>query len=144
DGRETAPAAVDETYLRQISAADRRAPQPDLRASGRSIGTPGLVRMLDMAHRDHGRLPWESLFEDSMALARHGFPIGGRMADALSASAAGLARDADAAALFLNPDGSAKTLGTWLVNRSYAETLTTLASQGGDAFYSGQIARSIV
>src|SRR5690606_13414802 len=50
DGRETAPAAVDETYLRQISAADRRAPQPDLRASGRSIGTPGLVRMLDMAH----------------------------------------------------------------------------------------------
>ena len=58
DGRETAPAAATADYLRFISDTNRVTPLPTLgsaflstRASGRSIGTPGAVRMLELAHR---------------------------------------------------------------------------------------------
>ncbi len=84
DGRETAPAAATANYLRWVSDTDRTAPQPGgARASGRSIGTPGAVRMLELAHRDHGRLAWGDLFQPAEQLARDGFPIGGRMAAAI-------------------------------------------------------------
>ncbi len=146
DGRETAPAAATANYLRWIDdASDRSAPQPGgARASGRSIGTPGAVRMLDLAYRDHGRLPWGSLFGHGITLATEGFPIGGRMAAAIASSAANLKRDAEATAYFFNADGTPKALGTTIRNPAYARTLTTLATQGADAFYSGDIARGIV
>ena len=66
DGREVAPAAADENYLRWIDNADRTAPRPDARASGRSIGVPGIVRMLADAHcvvvppADHPTPLWSS------------------------------------------------------------------------------------
>lgn len=144
DGRETAPAAADENYLRWVDGADRTTPLPNARASGRSIGTPGVLRMLDIAHQDHGRLPWAGLFEEGMDLARNGFPISGRMADALAAAAPALARDAEAAATFLNQDGSPRKLGDRFINRQYADTLARVAAHGADAFYSGPIARAIV
>lgn len=144
DGRETAPAAADENYLRWVSDTDQTAPLPGVRASGRSIGTPGVVRMLDIAHQDHGSLPWARLFDEGMDLARNGFAISGRMADALAAAAPALARDAQAAGLFLNPDGSPKALGTRFVNHDYADTLARIAAHGADAFYSGPIAQAIV
>ena len=143
DGRETAPAAADTDYLRRVSDTDPSPLLPDVRASGRSVGTPGVVRMLDLAHQDHGSLPWARLFDEGIALSRNGFRISGRMADALKAAAPGLARDADAAALFLNPDGSPKGLGTLFVNQDYADTLALIATQGADAFYSGPIAQAV-
>lgn len=144
DGRETAPAAADANYLQWVSDADRTAPRPSTRASGRSIGTPGVVRMLGLAHQDHGSLPWARLFDEGIDLARNGFAISGRMADALAAAAPSLARDAEATALFLNPDGSAKGLGTPFMNPDYADTLARIAMQGADAFYAGPLAQTIV
>ena len=55
DGREVAPAAATENYLRWISDTDRTEPKPDARASGRSIGVPGIVRLLQDAHTEHGK-----------------------------------------------------------------------------------------
>ena len=80
DGRETAPAAATANYLRWIDDAnDQTLPKPGgPRASGRSIGTPGAVRMLDLAYQDHGKLPWKDLFGYGITLAADGFPIGGR------------------------------------------------------------------
>ena len=146
DGRETAPAAATENYLRYIDdVSDKTAPKPSpLRASGRSIGTPGAVRMLDIAYKDHGKLPWKDLFSYSITLASDGFSIGGRMAAAISTSQAELKRDAEATAYFFNADGTPKALGTKLRNPAYAQTLTTLATQGADAFYTGPIAQAIV
>ncbi len=145
DGRETAPAAATANYLRWVSDTDRTAPQPGgARASGRSIGTPGAVRMLELAHRDHGRLAWGDLFQPAEQLARDGFPIGGRMAAAISGSASGLARDAEAVAYFFNADGTPKALGTVLKNTAYADTLSAIARNGADAFYTGPIAQGIV
>jgi len=145
DGRETAPAAANENYLRWVSDTDRTTPQPGgARASGRSIGTPGAVRMLEMAHRDYGRLAWGDLFQPAVQLARDGFRISGRMAAAISGSASGLSRDSEAVAYFFNADGTPKALGTVLKNPAYADTLSSIAGGGADAFYSGPIARGIV
>ncbi len=145
DGRETAPAAATENYLRWVSDTDRTLPQPGgARASGRSIGTPGAVRMLDLAHKEYGTKPWKDLFEPAITLASGGFQISGRMAQAIEGGATGLKRDAEATAYFFNADGSAKALGTLLKNPAYASTLTTIANNGADAFYTGSIAQGIV
>ena len=146
DGRETAPAAATENYLRWIDDTnDQTAPKPGgARWSGRSIGTPGAVRMLDIAYQDHGKLPWKDLFGYGITLASDGFLIGGRMASAIAGSASSLKRDADATAYFFNADGTPKALGTRLTNPAYARTLTTIATQGANAFYTGDIAKGIV
>ena len=144
DGRETAPAAATEDYLRHVSATDTRMPLPDARRSGRSIGTPGTVRVLELLHRDHGATGWATLFEPARMLASDGFTISGRMADAISGARADLLRDPDAVAYFLNPDLSPKALGTRIRNPDYADTLAQIAAGGAAAFYTGPIARDIV
>lgn len=144
DGRETAPAAATENYLRWISDTEQTAPLPNARASGRSIGTPGTVRVLDLAHREHGTLPWPRLFNAAIGLADDGFAISGRMAEAIAGARTNLLRDAEAAAYFLNADGSARELGTTIRNPAYAATLRAIATGGPDAFYTGEIAQSIV
>jgi gamma-glutamyltranspeptidase/glutathione hydrolase len=145
DGRETAPAAATGNYLRYVDdATDLSAPKPSARASGRSIGTPGVMRMLELAQGDHGKLPWKDLFGEGTNLASNGFKIGGRMAAAIAGSAASLKRDAEATAYFLDAAGNPKPLGTTLTNPAYAEVLRALASQGADALYTGRIAEDIV
>ncbi|MCR6474908.1 gamma-glutamyltransferase [Variovorax sp. ZS18.2.2] len=146
DGREMAPAAATENYLRYAVQTDSASglPKPSARASGRSIGTPGAVRMLDIAYKDHGKLPWKDLFGYGITLASDGFSIGGRMAAAIASSEASLKRDAEATAYFFNADGTPKALGTKLKNPAYAKTLTTLATEGANAFYTGPIAQAIV
>lgn len=145
DGRETAPAAATENYLRWIDdTTNKTTPLPSARASGRSIGVPGAVRMLDLAHKDHGKLPWKDLFAPGIKHATDGFAISGRMADAIAGARTNFLRDADATAIYLNADLSAKALGTVLKVPAYAETLTSLANNGADAFYTGAIAQAIV
>ena len=151
DGRETAPAAATPDYLRYISDSNKTNPLPNLgqsftstKASGRSIGTPGAVRMLELAYQDHGSLPWRGLFDRGIKLSTDGFAISGRMADAIAGSRNDLLRDPEAAAYFLNPDFSPKPLGTTIKNPAYASTLSTVAQGGANAFYTGAIAQSIV
>ena len=156
DGRETAPAAATENYLRTVSESDPTPPAPvsgapevpssfnALRQSGRSVGTPGVLRMLELAYQDHGRLPWPQLLQPAIDIAAHGFAIGGRLADAIAGAQVLLHTDPEAAAYFLQPDGSPKPRGSLLRNPAYAATLQTLAQDGVDAFYRGTIAASIV
>ncbi len=55
DGRETAPAgARGDMFMDQ----GKPLPFPEAVQSGHSVGVPGAVRMLEAAHRKHGRLPW--------------------------------------------------------------------------------------
>lgn len=144
DGREVAPAAANENYLRWIDDTNRTAPKPDTRSSGRSIGVPGILRMLHDAHAEHGTLPWRDLFTPAVQLADDGFEISPRLGAAIADSAAGLALDPDADMYFLNTDGSAKAAGTKLTNPAYAKTLGAIATNGPDAFYKGDIAAAIV
>lgn len=144
DGRETAPAAATADYLRFVSDADQTAPKPNARASGRSIGTPGTLHMLDAAHREHGRMRWKALFEPAIKIAEEGFQISPRMATSVDGAKAQLARDPEAAAYFLAADGSAKKAGTLLKSPALAQTYRSIADQGISAFYTGAIAQDIV
>ncbi len=152
DGRETAPAAATEDYLRYISSSNHAPPLPavgtaafaGVRASGRSIGTPGVMRMLELAYRDNGKLAWGSMFQSAIRLSQDGFKISGRLADAIALNRTNLLQDSEATAYFLNPDLSPKTLGTVLKNPDYAQTLDAIVRNGADAMYTGPIAQSIV
>jgi gamma-glutamyltranspeptidase / glutathione hydrolase len=144
DGRETAPAAATENYLRWISDTVRTTPLPNARSSGRSIGTPGVIHMLDTAHKDAGRLPWKELFDPAIQIASDGFRISPRMSASVAGSAAALARDPDARAYFLKADGTAKDAGTLLKSPELAATFKAIAEGGANAFYTGAIAQDIV
>ncbi len=139
DGRETAPAsAVPGLFLDQ-----RGGPLPYRQAilGGRAVGVPGLLRMLEMAHRDHGRLPWARLFGPAIRLSENGFPISARLARQIAGD--GLIHRVPAAkAYFHGPDGP-KPAGTILKNPALAETLSAIAARGAEAFYSGDIAQAI-
>lgn len=143
DGREIAPAAATENYLRWVSETDRTEPKPDTRASGRSIGVPGIVRMLTEVHADHGKTGWRDLFAPAVRMADDGFDISPRLAAAIDDAAPELKRDRQAAEYFLNADGSPKTEGTRLTNPAYSKTLGVMATDPA-SFYTGAIARDIV
>ncbi|MBL8363566.1 MAG: gamma-glutamyltransferase [Rubrivivax sp.] len=144
DGRETAPAAATENYLRHISATQQTTPLPNARSSGRSIGTPGVLHMLDTAYKDYGKLPWKELFDPAIKIATDGFNISPRMAASIAGSSASLQRDPDAKAYFLNADGTGKAAGTKLLSPALATTFRTIADNGIGAFYGGAIAQDIV
>ena len=144
DGRETAPAAATENYLRWISDSQRTTPLPNARISGRSIGTPGVLHMLDAAHKDGGKLSWKELFDPAIKIANDGFAISPRMADSIAASATNLGRDLDSRAYFLNADGTGKPRGTLLRSPALATTFQAIASGGISAFYTGAIAQDMV
>ena len=143
DGRETAPAAATENYLRWVSETDRTEPKPDTRSSGRSIGVPGIVRMLADVHTAHGKTPWRDLFTPAVTLADDGFDVSARLATAIAAAAPKLALDEDAAAYFLDSDGTPKTTDSTLTNPAYSKTLGAIATDP-NSFYTGEIARNIV
>ena len=144
DGRETAPMSATENYLRWISDTDRTEPRPDARASGRSIGVPGVVRMLETVHAEHGSTAWGELFRPAIDLADQGIVISDRLAQSIADSAEQLAVDDEARAYFLQADGSPKPEGEILTNPAMSKTLSAIATDGADAFYTGDIAAGIV
>ena len=141
DGRETAPAAVDE----RLFVAGDGAPKAwrEAAVGGLPVGVPGVVRMLERAHRAHGRMPWARLFEPAAALAEQGFAISPRLASMIENNS-DLARFPAARRYFFHPDGVPKRAGETLVNMAYAETMRAIAREGADAFYGGPIAAEIV
>jgi gamma-glutamyltranspeptidase/glutathione hydrolase len=141
DGRETAPAAA--RPERFLDSSGRPLEWPDAVVSGKSAGVPGLLRMLELAHRKHGKLRWAKLFAPAIGLAEKGFPISPRL-HALLAADRYLAQDADARRYFYQPGGAARPAGAMLKNPEFAAVLKRVAAEGADAFYSGDIARDIV
>ncbi|MCS3454583.1 gamma-glutamyltranspeptidase/glutathione hydrolase [Aeromonas sp. BIGb0405] len=140
DGRETAPAAATD----QLFMKDGK-PMAFYEGvvGGRSVGVPGTVRALALAHQQYGKLPWASLFEPAITLAEQGFAISPRLGTLL-AKEPYLARDKEARAYFYQADGTPKPVGTRLTNPALAKVLRTLASEGPDAFYRGPLADAMV
>lgn len=141
DGRETAPAgATPDMFL-----DDSGKPIPFRQAvvSGRATGVPGAVRMLEAAHRDHGSLPWSSLFGAAERTAREGFIVSPRLGRFLDGSYPQL-KSPDARTYFAEGDGTLVDPGDRLRNPAYAEFLERLAAQGSAALYTGETAQRIV
>jgi gamma-glutamyltranspeptidase/glutathione hydrolase len=110
---------------------------------GLSVGVPGVVAMLEMAHKKYGRLPWAELFQPAIRLAQNGFPVGRKLAATIARTHA-MARMPDIRRYFYHPDGRPYREGEILKNPEFAATLRTIAKGGADAFYKGAIARAIV
>ena len=139
DGREVAPAAA--TPERFLDKNGKPLTFPDAVVGGRSVGVPGTVRLLEAAHRKHGKLPWAALFAPAIALAENGFAVSPRLHRLIAAEKDLQPR---AQAYFLDADGRPRAIGTILKNPAYAATLRRLAREGADAFYAGSIAQDIV
>lgn len=140
DGRETAPAGATERLF--LKADGTRMAFKDAQIGGRSVATPGVLRALEMAHRQTGRLPWATLFEPAIRLAEQGFAISPRL-HKLLAEDPFVAQSPDMAAYFLNADGTLKAAGTQLKNPALAAVFKRIAKEGPDALYRGPIADEI-
>jgi len=141
DGRETAPAAA--RPERFLDAHKKPLEFFEAAVGGRSVGVPGVLRLLELAHRQHGRLPWGELLQYAIFAAEEGFVVSPRLHAVLQRERF-LQGDASAGKLYYSADGRAKAVGTRLVNRAYGATLRTLAREGVGAFYRGPIAADIV
>jgi gamma-glutamyltranspeptidase/glutathione hydrolase len=140
DGRETAPAAAkpdrflnpDGMPMKFFAAV----------VGGRAVGVPGYLRMLALAHRRFGKLPWAELFAPAIALATKGFPVSERLHTLLTQDRF-LAQSPSARGYFYHADGTPLAAGEIVRNPAFARVLTAVAAHGADAFYTGAIAADI-
>ena len=141
DGREVAPAGATPDMF--LDDSGQPLPFPQAVLSGRATGVPGAVAALALAHREHGRLPWNSLFGDAERAARDGFIVSPRLARLVNGDAPeNGARDVRA--YFSKADGTLVQAGDRLRNPAYAEFVRRLAAEGPDALYRGPTAERIV
>jgi len=140
DFRETAPqAARPEMFL---DAAGNPVPGLSLRG-WLAAAVPGTVAGLDRALRGYGGLPRAEIMAPAIALARDGFELTAADAALLNGKAKLLAKDPEAARIFLRSDGRPWAAGDRLVQRDLAETLSLIAQNGGGAFYRGPLAERL-
>ncbi len=141
DGRETAPAAADEKLF--LGADGKPMAFHDGVVGGRSVGVPGTVRMLEQAHKVHGRLPWAELFQPAILLAEQGFQVSPRL-NTLLKNEQHLKKDPVAAAFFYDAAGNPWPVGHVLKNPEYAAVLKGIAARGASALLEGPVAQAIV
>jgi gamma-glutamyltranspeptidase / glutathione hydrolase len=139
DGRETAPASVSaDLFMRQGKVM----PFSEAVNSGRAVGSPGVLRMLELAHRRHGKLPWSRLFAPAITLAEQGFAVSPRLHAQIAGNRALFAQEP--ARDYFYPNGQPAAVGHVLKNPAYAAVLKRVATEGVNAFYEGEIAADIV
>ena len=164
DGRETAPATAQANRL--TGADGKLLSYGSAVGSGLSVGVPGTLRVMELAHQQHGKLPWARLFTPAINIAQSGFALSPRLHALLTRDPL-LRNDAAAFSYFYQRGDavppaapvSAQTgavsasapvraaalpAGTLLRNPDYAATLRTIAREGAQAFYRGDIARDMV
>jgi gamma-glutamyltranspeptidase/glutathione hydrolase len=141
DGREVAPAQA--TAGMFLDASGKPLPFETAVVSGRATGVPGAVKMLALAHDEHGKLPWNNLFGDAERTADQGFIVSPRLEHMIHADYAEN-HAPDVIVYFSKPDGTLLSAGDRLVNKPYADFLRRLAAQGPAALYSGSTAAKII
>ena len=140
DGRETAPASArPDRFLVNGRVMDF----PDAVRSGLSVGVPGVLAAMELAHRQHGKLPWAALFAPAIAVSEAGFAMPVRLHQLLKLAGSDSFAPA-ARGYFFDADGAPKPAGAILKNPDYAATLKAVAANGARAFYEGAIADAIV
>ena len=141
DGREVAPAQATSTMF--LDGSGKPLPFDTAVLSGRATGVPGVLKMLDLAHREHGRLRWSSLFGEAERTADQGFTVSPRLSRMIHADYAEN-HAPDVVRYFSKTDGRLLSAGDRLVNKPYADFLRRLAAQGPAALYGGSTGAKIV
>ena len=141
DGREVAPRAATGTWFYKDGKPMQH---EDAIPGGKSVGVPGNLRLMAMAHARYGKLPWAALFQPAIKLARDGFQITPRLYRSLDGSRRTGAMTAEARAIFYEADGNPKPVGTLVKNPAFADFLDGIAKRGAEAFYAAPNAQNIV
>lgn len=141
DGREMAPRTAVSTLFQE-----KGKPMNFLNAyiGGRSVGSPGLVRMLSMAHKKYGRTSWTELFRPAIKLSKEGFKVSHRLHSLLSHPLYTKGIKQGAAAQYFYPQGKALEEGHLLRNPKLAKAFQTLAKSYGEELYTGPLSQRIV
>lgn len=141
DGRETAPATATPDMF--LDAQGQPVPFMQVVTQGRSVGVPGLLKMLEAAHQHQGKLAWHRLFQPAIQLAEEGFAVSPRLHQLLTQDSA-LKNNPAARKFYYSPNGAALPVGYQLKNPAFAAILRQVAKRGTQAFYTGPIADSVV
>jgi gamma-glutamyltranspeptidase / glutathione hydrolase len=140
EGRETAPA--DATPDMFLGGNGRAESFNNVGVGGLAVGVPGALRMLELAHREHGRLPWSDLFTPAIELAENGFEVSPRLNGLLNGFKR-FARGDDFRRYFYDESGEPHPVGYLLKNPEYAAALKLLAAGGAEPMHTGELAAAI-
>ncbi len=141
DGREKAPAKAHPSMFLDQSGSPRKF--FDAVVGGLSVGVPGLLRMLEMAHKEHGKLEWSELFQPAIEQAEKGFQVSPRL-NGLIAQDKYLKVFPTTRSYFHDDTGEPLAVGKVRTNQALADVLREIAENGTDAFYTGPLAKRIV
>lgn len=139
DGRETAPAAAGPKWF--YGPDGKPMPPQQMYVGGKSAGVPGALAMMALAHKRYGRLPWATLFQPAIRLARDGFTVSARMHNGLALYGQHIKGWAKQA--YFGPDGQPVAEGAVLRIPALADTLERIAREGANSFYHGGTPRKI-
>ena len=141
DGRETAPKAVNSHWFIQGNKPMRWI---DAVVGGKSVGVPGAVKALEMAQKEFGKLPWNTLFDDSIKTAEDGFKVSPRLAKLVALDYHPGLKAFPASSTYFFPAGLPLKEGTVKKNKKLAKTLKGIAEKGSDYLLKGEVAEKIV
>jgi gamma-glutamyltranspeptidase/glutathione hydrolase len=140
DGREKAPAAGRPD--RFLGPDGKPLPFREAYPGGLSVGVPGNIRLMAMAHRRWGKLAWARLFDPAIRLAEDGYIVNDVLEERLRDAAPLWAKFEDARRIYWR-DGKPLKAGDRVKNPALARTLRAIAASGPDAFYTGEIGEAI-
>ncbi|GEA06924.1 gamma-glutamyltranspeptidase [Alteromonas sp. KUL42] len=141
DGRETAPKAVNSHWFIEGNKPMRWI---DAVVGGKSVGVPGAVKALEMAQSEFGKLPWTSLFDDTIKTAEDGFKVSPRLAKLVALDYHPGLKTFPASSVYFFPAGMPLQEGVIKKNRKLAKTLRGIAEKGSDYLLKGEVAQKIV
>ncbi len=141
DGRETAPKAVNSHWFIQGNKPMRWI---DAVVGGKSVGVPGAVKALEMAQKEFGKLPWNTLFDDTIKTAEDGFKVSPRLAKLVALDYHPGLKAFPASSTYFFPAGLPLKEGTVKKNKKLAKTLKGIAEKGSDYLLKGEVAEKIV
>ncbi|KAK9071991.1 hypothetical protein SSX86_008422 [Deinandra increscens subsp. villosa] len=135
DFRETAPAAASQNmYQNNLN---------DKYTGALAVGVPSEIAGLYKAWLQHGRLPWKTLFQPAIHLAKDGFIVSPYLASSISGSATAIKKDPGLQKVFA-PSGEVLQAGETCYNHRLGLSLEAIAEGGPDAFYNGPIGENLV
>ncbi|KAF2033750.1 gamma-glutamyltranspeptidase-like protein [Setomelanomma holmii] len=144
DFRETAPSAAFEDMYNNNTDASLE--------GGLASGVPGEVRGLQHLHENYGQLPWATVLQPAINVARYGWRVNADLVKYMASAIASAGENATSNflvddvefALDFAPQGRLLKLNETITRKRYANTLETIAQQGPDAFYTGPIAEATI
>jgi gamma-glutamyltranspeptidase/glutathione hydrolase len=140
DSREESPAAMRPDSFTENGAA---LSFDDARYSGLSAGVPGTVAGWERALRRYGTWGFKRVLAPAIDVARDGFVVDPTFVSQTTDNVPFFDDIPSTAALYLDPDGTAKEPGAVIRNPDLARTYKRIARRGADGFYRGPVARAI-